>query len=347
MSFALSPEIILTDGFPMQTIRDDRIADGSGIMSDELQELTKPWLLALWPGIGQVAIGAGYYLMAKMGMHQVADFSPNDLVDDDRVEVKDGLIHPARLPRSRCFLWRDPEHRRDIVLIIGESHPALRTQTFCNSLIKAALQMGVERVFTFAGKATQMDPEHPSRVFAAATNKVALDEFQKLDVNILADGQIDGLNGVLLCEAAQAGLKGVCLLAEVPDIFAQMSFPGATFALLNVFCQLAGLSVDLDELNEQAADTGRKLGLALAQIETELEKLEEADTGVADPVLESDALSEPRLSVEHERHIHQLFTQARTDRSNAFELKQELDRLHAYDDYEDDFLDLFQKSDHP
>jgi hypothetical protein len=38
-----------------------------------------------------------------------------------------------------------------------------------------------------------------------------------------------------------------------------------------------------------------------------------------------------------------LFNQANQDRSKAFELKQELDRLGVFKDYEDRFLDLFKK----
>jgi hypothetical protein len=37
-------------------------------MPDELK-LNQPWLVAVWPGMGHVAISAGYYLMAKLGMH--------------------------------------------------------------------------------------------------------------------------------------------------------------------------------------------------------------------------------------------------------------------------------------
>ena len=37
------------------------------------------------------------------------------------------------------------------------------------------------------------------------------------------------------------------------------------------------------------------------------------------------------------------FEQARQDKSKAFELKQQLDRLDLFADYEDRFLDLFKK----
>lgn len=44
------------------------------------------------------------------------------------------------------------------------------------------------------------------------------------------------------------------------------------------------------------------------------------------------------------RRIEELFEQSRQDRSAAYELKRELDRLALYRQYEDRFLDLFKKS---
>ena len=48
---------------------------------------------------------------------------------------------------------------------------------------------------------------------------------------------------------------------------------------------------------------------------------------------------------EDEERIEKLFEIARDDRSRAYELKQELDRLDVFADYENRFLDLFKRSD--
>lgn len=54
--------------------------------------LNKPWLIAVWPGMGHVASSAGYYLMAKLGVHLLAEFRPLDLFDVEHVEVQGGLV---------------------------------------------------------------------------------------------------------------------------------------------------------------------------------------------------------------------------------------------------------------
>src|SRR5438874_11286 len=116
----------------------------------EQRKLTRPWLVAVWPGMGQVAISAGYYLMAKLGMHVVAEFQAEELFDVEHVEVKAGLIRTGRLPRSRFFAWNDPQGRHDILVFIGEAQPPVGKAAFCRRLIAFAREMGVERVFTFA-----------------------------------------------------------------------------------------------------------------------------------------------------------------------------------------------------
>ena len=68
-------------------------------------ELHHPWLVAVWPGMGHVALSAGYYLIAKLDMHVLAEFSPRDFFDIEQVEVKDGLLRTASPPRNRVFVW--------------------------------------------------------------------------------------------------------------------------------------------------------------------------------------------------------------------------------------------------
>ena len=315
-------------------------------MIDETSQLVNPWLVAVWPGMGNVGMSAGYYLMAKLEMFMFAEFSPGELFDAEYVEVQSGILRGAQLPRSRCFLWRDPNKKHDIVLFIGEAQPPSGKRAFCQALIQFAKRLGVHRVLTFAAMATQMHPEKLSRVFGAATNEEGLAELTRLGVKPLDEGRISGLNGVVLAEAAREGLAGACLLGEMPHIFAQLPFPGGSLAVLKVFSALAEVQIDLDELLEQADELGTKLGEVLARVEGSLEERnldEQSGVQSEEETLEAEPTPEPKLSAEVERRIDDLFAQARADRSKSFELKQELDRLNVFADYEDQFLDLFKK----
>ena len=307
-------------------------------MSEEPQ-LTKPWLVAVWPGMGHVAISAGYYLMAKLGMHVMAEFSQRELFDVEHVEVKNGLIQTGRLPRSRLFLWSDPQKVHDIIVFIGEAQPPIGKYAFCHGLIEYARRLGVERVFTFAAMATQMHPEHEARAFCAATDEALLAELRQLDLETLEDGHIGGLNGVLLGAAAEAKLPGACLLGEMPHIFAQLPFPKASLAVLEAFVRMAHVEIDLAELAEQSAEMSQKLGELLSRVEHEMGEQPEGE----DESLGVLPAAESALDPADERRIEALFAQAQSDRSKAYELKKELDRLDTFRLYEDRFLDLFKK----
>ena len=314
-------------------------------MPEKLQ-LKKPWLVAVWPGMGHVAISAGYYLISKLDMDAVAEFSPRELFDVEHVEVKKGIIKSGRLPRSRFFTWRDPKGERDLLVFIGEAQPPIGRWAFCKRLIEFARELGVEKVFTFAAMATQMRPEHDSRVFAAAMDEETLAQFKQLELNALEDGQISGLNGVLLGVAADAGLKGGCLLGEMPHVFSQFPFPQASLAVLSAFRKMTGIKIDLSELAQQAEALGHKLEEILTQVEHSIEEQQQAAEGEDGEEEESfgPPAEEPRVSAENEQKIDELFDQARKNRSKAYELKRELDRLEVFDMYEDRFLDLFKKA---
>ncbi len=314
-------------------------------MPDELK-LHKPWLVAVWPGMGHVAVSAGYYLLAKLGMHLLAEFSPHGLFEVEHVEVKDGLIHMGRLPRSRLFVWQDPSQQHDIVVFLGEAQPAMGKYVFCQRLIEFAKQLGVERVFTFAAMATDMRPKQPSRVFAAATDQEILEEMKRLELHVLEGGTIGGLNGVLLGVAAEASLRGACLLGEMPHIFANLPFPKAALAVLETFALIAGIAIDFTELAEQAKATEEKLDALLAQVETAMERQATSEAELAEPQepeFSPEAADEGGLTADDKQHIEELFERAVRDRAKAYELKSELDRLGVFRDYENRFLDLFRK----
>jgi hypothetical protein len=308
-------------------------------MADPLK-LNHPWLVAVWPGMGNVALSAGYYLLAKLGMHVIAEYEARDLFDVDQVEVKDGIIQSGRLPRNRFFVWNDPEHKRDIVVFLGEAQPPLGKYQFCHKLIEYARGLGVERIFTFAAMATQMHPKHRSRVFGAATDAESLEELKRLELEIIQDGHIAGLNGVLLGAAVESGLRGSCLLGEMPHIFRQLPFPKGSLAILEIFSTITGIELDFTELAEQARVMEQQLGALLSQVE----KQYGAQFPGEDEGYSPESAEEERINEEDQERLEELFKQARKDRSKAFELKRELDRLGVFKDYENRFLDLFKKS---
>lgn len=341
--------------FPRSRFRGGRTKEPMNHANDDLKkdfpELCHPWLVAVWPGMGQVAVTAGYYLMAKLSMRQLAEFPAREFFDVNHIEVRDGLIRAGRQPRSRLFVWQDPGKNHDIIVFIGEAQPPSGKYPFCRMLIDVAKKLGVEKVFTFAAMATAMHPKRESRVFGAATDAKTLAELKRLELEILNEGEISGLNGVLLGVAAEDKLPGGCLLGEMPHFLTQIPFPKASLAVLEAFTAMARIDLDLTELAQQVKTMEAQLGGLMAQIEKAIGKQrgETGESSAADAlepesVPEMTSGKEDALSSADRDRIESLFHQVQKDRSKAYELKAELDRLRIFDEYEDRFLDLFKGS---
>jgi proteasome assembly chaperone (PAC2) family protein len=302
------------------------------------------WLVAAWPGLGQVSTTAAIYLLTKLRMHQVAEFNARDLFELESVEVRDGLLHAARLPRSRLFLWSNPAGGREIIVFLGEAQPPTGKLALCQRLMTECRALGVTHVFTFSAIATDMIPSARSRTFAIASDDGTLDELKRHEVAFLPEGMIGGLNGVALAAAAEAGFPAVGLLGEIPALAAQLSYPSASASVLRVFSRLAGLTLDLAELEEY----GRSMQSQLSQFYEQAQKMLREGAETEEPGAESapEPPAEPELesglSEADAERIERLFHEARGDRAKGFLLKKELDRLGVFALYEDRFLNLFE-----
>jgi len=305
-------------------------------------ELRDPWLVAVWPGMGSVALLAGTYLLQRLGTQRVGELNSRDFFEVQNVEVKNGLATVGRLPRSLFFEWKDPAGRHDLLIFAGEAQPTTGGYALCQRLLDYAIGRGVKRFFTFAAMATQLHPGTKPRVFAVATDPASLNQIARTDVEKLEEGQISGLNGLLLAAGADRGLRGVCLLGELPFFAVGVPNPRAAQAVLERFTELADIQIDFSELEEQAKAVEANLLQLLEQLTqaTGAEMPEEEES----PSVPEKKESAPHLDSKALRRIESMFEKAKQDRSRAFELKQELDRLGIFKQYEDRFLDLFRKA---
>lgn len=308
---------------------------------------SRPLLVAVWPGMGQVALTAGYYLMSRLHMHETKPLPAQDLFDVDQVDVEDGLVQTARLPKARIFLWKDPEKHQDVIVLIGEAQPPAGKLTFCERLLDYAERLGVREVYTFAAMVTDVALRSPARVFGIATRPEGRERIRASGVGILSTGHLTGLNGILLGVAAQRGFQGIGLLGEMPAVVAQVPFAKASAAVLEVFARLTGIRLDLRELEDYGRAIEQQLADALERLQQAVRHPTDAPAEESPPSPPAEEPAPPGLTEEDRWHVETLFAQAARERSKTFELKRELDRMGIFELYEDRFLDLFRKPREP
>jgi predicted ATP-grasp superfamily ATP-dependent carboligase len=298
-------------------------------------------LLAVWPGMGHVALTAGFYLMSKLHMHEEAPLDTEDLFDLDHVDVQSGLARAGHVPISHLYAINDARRGSDLGLVIGEAQPPLHKLEYCRRILDGASRLGVGQVVTFAALASDLHPRDPSTVYGVATDAEGIDALARHKIEALETGQINGMNGVFLAAAAQRGIPAICLLGTMPAFAARIPYPKASHAVLRAFASICGMEVDLEELQEYGRGIEEQLTKGLEKIQEVLQTEPEAEEEKEETAPEAAPPTGP--SEEDLRRIEGLFEQAAKDRSKSFELKRELDRLDVFRKYENRFLDLFRK----
>ena len=234
----------------------------------EEQKLNKPWLVAVWPGMGQVAISAGYYLMAKLGMHLLAEL-PGQELRGDAIEIS-GSTGDWLARRSGSSPGATPRGRTtSLSSSVKHSLPWESTPSAAGSSSPRGARG--ERVFTFAAMATPMHPDQDARVFGAATDLESLAELKRLD---LESWKTAISAASMECSRSGCGIR----VARGPVCLArcwhstQFPYPKASLAILEVFAKIAGIEIDLTELSEQVRDMEQKLGELLVQMKQAFEQ---------------------------------------------------------------------------
>lgn len=335
-------------------------------MSTAPQQLTQPWLVAAWPGMGGVGSAAASILIRELSPTLEHQLPERAFFELNHVEVEEGITSPGRLPRSLFFSWKDPNEQHDLLIFLGEAQPERQGHELSERVMDYAQSRGVQRVITFAAMGTQLHPAGKPRVFAAATKPALLAELGPSGIDVLKEGQIGGLNGMLLGSAMERNIEGACLLGEIPFFAAGIPNPRSVQRVLQVFSRVHGVQLNTEDLNEPAETMEAKMIEMMERAGVELptpepweqattEEQEEPDAPTSKPPAASKSASptdptkkpEPQestpLSYQDRDRIERLFAAATTDKTKAMDLKRELDRLNVFNSYENRFLDLFRK----
>jgi proteasome assembly chaperone (PAC2) family protein len=297
--------------------------------------------------MGHVALTAGFYLMSKLHMREEKPLATQDLFDLDYVDVGDGLATAGHIPVSHLYGVGGPRQGSELRLVIGEAQPPLHKLEYCRRILDEAEKFGIGQVLTFSAMAVDAHPRDPSQVFGVATHPEGLEKLRRHKIEILKSGQIQGMNGVFLAAAAQRGISGLCLLGSMPAFAAAIPYPKASLAILETFSAMCQVPVDLEELRSYTRAIEHQLTSGLEKLQESLQGQEGAEGSAPAPTEETEEVEgegevDPGPTVGERRKIEELFGQAVRDRSKAFELKRELDRLGVFKDYESRFLDLFR-----
>lgn len=295
-------------------------------------ETKDPILIAGWPGMGSVALGAVNYMRRKMETTLFAEIETSSLFTPEAIVIEDGMAKLPELPRSGFFAVNNAK------LIVFESDAQVSGQEglhLMNLILNFARELKVSKILTGAAFPMPISHLEHSTIYGVANRQQLRDWLTEYKVKIMEKGQISGLNGLLLGYAEKVGIEAACLLATIPNYAISFPNPKASKAIVSVLTNMLNIDLDMRELNAFAHEMDKRMEAIEKKIqemfptaakEEHVEKLDEKEV--------------PKYIMEK---IEQLFREAKSDKRKAFELKEELDRWNLFKFYEDRFLDLFKE----
>ncbi len=301
-----------------------------------------PIFVACWPGMGEVAFKAGLFLRDVLNFKEFAFLEGKNFYYPQSVIVKDGLIELPPEPVGVFYYYI--KENKEIILFLAEAQPPFeKAYLYALNIIEFVKKLGCKKVFTFAAMPQPIEHTQTPSCWVSATSTELLEELAtKFEVKILKEGSISGLNGLILGVAKEKGLKGICLLGEIPFYMIQIENPKASKRVLEIFLDLIGLNVDLSPLEERAKLINEEIDKIIGMIKGESPLQKPLDEKEIERI-KKELNASTKLPESARKRIEELFKEAEHNISKAFELKKELDKWNVYSEYEDRFLDLFRK----
>lgn len=275
-------------------------------------KLTDPVLIASWPGIGNIGLIAVDTLRRAIGAEEFGEIEPGDFLYPQKVLIKDGELMDLKFPSNK-FYFKKTEGK-DLIFFVGEEQPSegrgfyasgRKAYHIANLVLDVALELGCRRIYTSGAAVAPIHHTMTPKVWAVPNTEDLIDEIKGYANTILVSdiegrggqGNITGLNGLLLGVAKKRGLEGICVMGEIP-IYLQgfgLPYPKASKSVLEVLTASLGVKIELegiDRLINRSEKRIEKLYVAFPlELREQLDKLKyityakPAETG---PITEED-----------------------------------------------------------
>jgi proteasome assembly chaperone (PAC2) family protein len=214
-------------------------------------DLRAPVLVAAfrgWNDAGEAASFAVGYLQTTLNGTTFATVPPEDFFDFQshrpRIHIENGsLQEPIEWPRIE-LMTTEPASERHLILVNG-IEPSMRWPTLCNAILDMATELGAELVITLGALLADVPHTRPVRISGLSS---PADIIEPLGIRRPDYQGPTGIVGVLHAMAAERGMRSASLWAAVPHYVGAAPSPNAALALLRAAQSVAGLTIDLSDL---------------------------------------------------------------------------------------------------
>jgi proteasome assembly chaperone (PAC2) family protein len=240
-----------------------------GIRLFKEPDVKEPVLIACWPGIGNIGLIAVDTLRKELGAEEFGDIEPWDFFYPNKLIIKKDELVDLEFPTNK-FYYKKTENT-DLLFFIGEEQPAWGGRTYAegskayhmaNLVLDTALKFNCRRVYTSGAAVAPTHHNLTPRVWAVPNSRQLIPEIKNYKNTVLmsdiegraGQGNISGLNGLLVGVAKKRGLEAICVMGEIP-VYLQgfpLIYPKASKAVLELLTAALQVTIDMQKITELA-----------------------------------------------------------------------------------------------
>lgn len=250
-------------------------------------QLERPTLVASWPGIGNIGIIVADTLRKVLEAEEFGEIEPWDFFYPRQVLIRKGVLEHLEFPGSRFYFKR--LEGKDVIVFVGEEQPVegermyaegKKAYQMANLVLDVAERFACRRVYTSGAAVALTHHTTKPRVWAVPNSESLVTEIRGYGNTVFmsdiegrgGQGNITGLNGLLLGVARKRGFEAICLMGEIP-VYLQglpLSYPKASKSVLEVLSRSLEIKIDLNKLDELDEKVQRRIEEFYQQIPEEI-----------------------------------------------------------------------------
>ncbi len=146
-----------------------------------------------------------------------------------------------------------PLSSKDLILLTGDSQPVVPGSEYVLSeqILDLITKFKISNIYSLASYVTGTFVNDP-KIYGTATNPELVKSFRAFNISTLDNGNITGMNGLILGLGKLRGIEGICLLGETSGYVIDAK---ASKNLLEILNNVLGIHINMDEMNKRSKDT--------------------------------------------------------------------------------------------
>jgi uncharacterized protein len=190
---------------------------------------------------------------------EIKDISIPEVQQSDQ-SINDSAASPSPAPPPQSTVSLNPTNTtispissKDLILLTGDSQPVVPGSEYVLSeqILDLITKFKISNIYSLASYVTGTFVNDP-KIYGTATNPEMIKSFRSFNISTLDNGNITGMNGLILGLGKLRGIEGICLLGETSGYVIDAK---ASKNLLEILNNVLGININMDEMNKRSKDT--------------------------------------------------------------------------------------------